>query len=69
MIRLTVIGANDPLIPYCKQSKALGCYIIGIAWAEGAVCKQYCDKFYPVSFKEKDEVLRICREEQIDGIT
>ena len=69
MIRLAVIGANDPLIPYYKQAKALGCYIIGIAWAEGAVCKQYCDKFYPVSFKEKDEVLRICREEKIDGIT
>lgn len=69
MIRLAVIGANDPLIPYYKQAKNLGYYIIGIAWAEGAVCKQYCDKFYPVSFKEKDEVLRICREEKIDGIT
>ena len=69
MIRLAVIGANDPLIPYYKQAKALGCYIIGIAWAEGAVCKQYCDKFYPVSFKEKDEVLKICKKEKIDGIT
>lgn len=69
MIKLAVIGANDPLIPYYKQAKALGYYIIGIAWAEGAVCKQYCDKFYPISFKEKDKVLRICKEERIDGIT
>ena len=69
MVRLAVIGANAPLIPFYRQAKALGCYVIGIAWAEGAVCKQYCDKFYPISFKEKDEVLRVCREEKIDGIT
>ena len=69
MIKLAVIGANAPSISFYKQAKALGYYIIGIAWAEGAVCKQYCDKFYPISFKEKDEVLRVCREERIDGIT
>lgn len=69
MQKLAIIGANDPLVPYYKQAKALGYYLIGIAWAEGAVCKQYCDKFYPISFQEKDEVLKICREEGIDGIT
>ena len=69
MTKLAVIGANEPSIPYYKQAKALGYNIIGIAWAEGAVCRQYCDKFYPVSFKEKEEVLRICQEERIDGIT
>ena len=67
--KLAVIGANAPLIPYYKQAKALGYHIVGIAWEEGAVCKQYCDKFYPISFKEKDRVLEVCREEMIDGIT
>ncbi len=69
MIKIAVIGANEPLLPFYRQAKALGYYIIGIAWAEGAVCKTYCDKFYPVSFGEEDEVLRICRDEQVDGIT
>lgn len=69
MIKLAVIGANAPSIPFYRQAKELGYYIIGIAWAEGAVCKQYCDKFYPISFKEKDEVLRVCREEKVNGIT
>ncbi len=69
MVKLAVIGANAPVIPFYRQAKALGYYIIGIAWAEGAVCKQFCDKFYPISFKDKDEVLRVCREERIDGIT
>lgn len=67
--KLAVLGANAPLIPYYKQSKALGYYIVGIAWAEDAVCRKYCDRFYPISFKDKVEVLRVCREEQIDGIT
>lgn len=69
MTKIAVIGANEPSLPFYKQAKALGYNIIGIAWAEGAVCKRYCDKFYPISFKEKDEVLKVCREEKIDGIT
>ena len=68
-MRLAVIGANKPSESFYKQAKRLGHYIIGIAWAEGAVCKKYCDKFYPISFAEKEEVLQVCREEQIDGIT
>jgi biotin carboxylase len=69
MQKLAVIGANEPLLPYYKQAKAMGYHLIGIAWAEGAVCKQYCDKFYPISFQDKEEVLKVCREEKIDGIT
>ena len=69
MTKIAVIGANEPLVPYYKQAKALGYSIIGIAWSEGAVCKQYCDRFYPISFKEKEKVLQICREEKIEGIT
>ena len=69
MTKLAVIGANAPSIPFYRQAKALGYTLIGIAWAEGAVCQKYCDKFYPISFKEKEEVLRVCQEEKIDGIT
>lgn len=46
----------------------MGLRTICFAWAEGAVCKDICDVFYPVSITEKDEILRICREERIDGI-
>lgn len=69
MIKLAVLGANAPSLTFYKQAKSLGCFVIGIAWEEGAVCKPFCDKFYGISFKEKEEVLRICREEQVDGIT
>lgn len=69
MNKIAVIGANEPLIPFYRQAKALGYEIIGIAWAEGAVCRKYCDKFYPISFVDKDDVLKVCRDEKIDGIT
>lgn len=66
--KIAVLGANEPSIPFYRQAKRLGYEIIGIAWAEGAVCKPYCDKFYPVSFAEKEKVLEICHNENVDGI-
>lgn len=66
--KIAVIGANEPLLPFYRQAKKLGYKIIGIAWPEGAVCKSYCDKFYPISFAEKEKVLEICQNEQVDGI-
>ena len=69
MKKIAVIGANEPLEPFYKQAKALGYYIIGIAYPKGAVCRKYCDEFYPISFVEKDLVLDVCRKAGIDGIT
>ena len=66
--KIAVIGANAPLIPFYRQAQHLGYEIIGIAWEEGAVCKPYCSRFYPVSFAEKEKVLDICQKEQVDGI-
>ena len=68
-VKLAIIGANEPMLPYYKQAKALGCSIYGFAWEEGAVCKDYCEKFYPISFTEKEKILEICKNEKIDGIT
>ena len=68
MKKLAVIGANKPLESFYRQAKDLGYYLIGIAYEEGAVCKKYCDKFYPVSFADKEAVLEICKKEQIAGI-
>ncbi len=66
--KIAVIGANEPLIPFYRQAKKLGYEIIGIAWEEGAVCKPYCDKFYPISFVDKEKVLEVCQKENIKGI-
>lgn len=66
--KIAVIGANEPLIPFYRQAKALGYEVIGIAIEKGAVCKEYCDRFYPISFADKDEVVEVCRKEKVDGI-
>ena len=69
MKKLAIIGASylqQPLVEKCKE---LGVYSICFAWEEGAVCKDLCDKFYPISTIDKDAILKACQEEKIDGIT
>lgn len=69
MKKLAIIGASylqQPLVEKCKE---LGVYSICFAWEEGAVCKDLCDKFYPISTVDKDAILKACQEEKIDGIT
>ena len=69
MKKLAIIGASylqQPLVEKCKE---LGVYSICFAWEEGAVCKDVCDKFYPISTVDKEAILKVCQEEKIDGIT
>lgn len=68
MKKLAIIGASYLQRPLVEKAKEMGLYTICFAWAEGAVCKDIADKFYPISIVEKDEILRICQEEQINGI-
>ena len=46
----------------------MGLRTICFSWPQGAVCKDLCDVFYPISITEKEDILRICREKKIDGI-
>lgn len=69
MRKLAIIGASylqQPLVEKCKE---MGVYSICFAWEEGAVCKDLCDKFYPISTMDKEAILKVCREEKIDGIS
>ncbi len=66
--KLAIIGASYLQLPLVKRAKEMGLYTICFAWEEGAVCKDVADVFYPVSIVEKEQILDICRQEQIDGI-
>ena len=68
MHKLAVIGASYLQLPLVKKAKELGIYTICFAWEEGAVCKEAADEFYPISVIEKDQILAVCREKQIDGV-
>ena len=68
MSKIAIIGASYLQQPVVERAKEMGLRTICFAWPEGAVCKDICDVFYPISITEKDEILRICREEHIDGV-
>ena len=67
--KLAIIGASYLQLPLVEKAKEMGVETICFAWEDGAVCKDLCDRFYPVSTVDKEEILRICRDERIDGIT
>lgn len=67
--KLAIIGASYLQVPLVLKAKEMGVESICFAWEEGAVCKDVCDHFYPVSTVDKGEILRVCRELKIDGIT
>ena len=68
MTKLAIIGASYLQLPLVHHAKEMGLYTICFAWADGAVCKDVCDRFYPISIIEKERILDICRKEQINGI-
>lgn len=68
MKKLAVIGASYLQLPLVKKAKEMGLEVHCFAWAEGAVCKDVADFFYPISIVEKDEILEVCRKVGIDGI-
>lgn len=69
MKKLAIIGASYLQLPLVNKAKEMGINTICFAWEEGAVCKELCNKFYPISIIDKDTILKICQDEKIDGIT
>ncbi len=68
MNKLAVIGASYLQLPLVLRAKKMGIITICFAWAEGAVCKDVADKFYPISIVEKEQILAICQHEHINGV-
>lgn len=66
---LAVVGASYLQLPLVRAAKKMGLRVICFAWADGAVCAEECDVFYPISIIEKEKILEACRRERIDGIT
>ena len=68
MNKLAIIGAAYGQLPLCQKAKEMGVETICFAWDDGAICKDYVDRFYPISVLEKEKILSICMQEQIDGV-
>jgi biotin carboxylase len=46
----------------------MGLEVHCFAWPEGAVCQDIVDYFHPVSIIEKDQIVKMCRDLNIDGV-
>lgn len=67
-MRLAVIGASFGQLPICLKAKEMGLEVHCFAWPEGAVCRDVVDFFYPVSIIEKDKIVEMCRNLDINGV-
>lgn len=67
--KLAIIGASYLQRPLVVKAKEMGIETHIFAWEEGNVVKDVADYFYPVSILEKEEILSICANIKIDGIT
>ena len=68
MYDIAVIGAGYLQLPLVRKIREMGYSPLCFAWRDGAVAAAEADAFFPVSILEKEEILRICREQRISGV-
>lgn len=66
--RIAIIGASYLQLPLILKAKDMGYETHVFAWKANDVGETAADFFYPISIVEKEEILRVCRELQVDGI-
>lgn len=68
MKKIAIIGGSYLQLPLVKKAKEMGLETHCFAWAEGAVCRDVADFFYPISIIEKDVILAECKKIDIDAV-
>lgn len=69
-MKIAVLGANYQYLTFYKQAKALGYEIISFGReSDDHICSTLADKFYDISFTEKERILEICKQEGVQGVT
>ena len=66
--KLAIIGAALFQYPLLIKAKEMGLETHAFAWASGDPGEKMADYFYPISIREKEQILGKCREIGIDGI-
>jgi len=69
MKKIAIIGASYLQLPLVRKAKEMGIETHCFAWEEGAVCKDISNYFYPISIIDKEQILEVCQQIGIDGIT
>ena len=68
MKKIAIIGGSYLQLPLVRKAKEMGLETHCFAWAEGAVCRDVADFFYPISITEKDVILAECKKIDIDAV-
>lgn len=68
MKKLAIIGASYLQVPLIETAMDLGIETHVFAWEDGALGKDLCNYFYPISITEKDRILQQCEAIPVDGI-
>lgn len=66
--KLMLLGGIRYLLPVIKAAHEQGYYVITADYLPDNIAHKYSDKYVNVSIIDKEAVLRVAREEQIDGI-
>lgn len=67
--KLAIIGASYLQVPLVIKAKSMGIETYCFAWADKAVCKDIADHFFPINVLDKENILKVCQDVNIDGIT
>lgn len=69
--KIAILGANYQYLTFYRQTKALGyeIYSFGRESDDHIAAEKYADHFYDISFKEKERILEICKQEGVQGVT
>ena len=66
--KIAIIGAGYLQKPLVEKANSLGLETLCFAWIKGAVCKDICSKFYPISIIEKEQICNICITNEVSGV-
>ena len=67
-MKLLVSAAGILQVPVIKKAKEMGIYVIAADGDPNAVGLKYADKAIVVNITSEEDVLKVAREEQIDGV-
>ena len=66
--KIAIIGANEFQYKLIARANKLGYETYVFAWEEGAVARDIATAFYPVSITDKEKILEIAKQVQVDAV-
>ena len=68
MKKLLLLGGSRFLLPVIREAKSLGCHTVTCDYLPDNIAHRYSDEYHNVSIIDREAVLALARELQIDGI-